>query len=278
MQPYEGTFRTSDGLELFELSWKAQGEAKGAVVIVHGFGEHCARYTHVAEKLAESGYSVHTFDLRGHGRSEGPRGFVRSFENYIKDLELFIGRVRLKERDKPLFLLGHSMGGAIATLFSIKHGDGIDGIILSAALVENPENTSPFFLFVLSLLSKLFPTVGVVDEIKGSDLSRDPGMVERHDSDPLVYHKKMIARQAHEMSRAIKTIKDGSGAISVPILILHGTSDRVTDTKGSEELHESVSSPDKTLKTYEGFHHEIMNEPERERVLSDIISWLDGHS
>lgn len=277
MQPYEGTFRTPDGVNLFELTWKANGKPKGAVVIVHGFGEHCARHSHVAEKFVQSGYSVYTFDLRGHGRSEGPRGFVRSFGKYIDDLDLFIKGVRLKEHDGPLFLLGHSMGGAIATLFSIKHGARIDGLVLSSALVKNPENTSPFFLCVLSLLSKVLPTFPVLEKINGSDLSRDPGVVERYDADPLVYHGKMVAREAAEIAKAIKTIKGASHEISVPILILHGTSDRVTEPKGSEELYESVSSTDKTIKTYDGFYHEIMNEHEKGKVLSDIISWMDGH-
>lgn len=275
MHPAEGIFSTFDGLNLFERSWRTEAASRGAVVLVHGFGEHSGRYLHVADELVRSGYSVYMFDLRGHGRSEGPRAFVRFFDEYISDLEIFIKRVQVLEEGKPVFLIGHSMGGAIGALFARAHQDNIKGLILSAPLVKVPGNMPQVFVSVLCFLSRVLPGVRVVEKVDSTFVSRDKEVVERYDSDPLVYHKRISARTAHEIENAIKRIRDSAGAISIPVFLLHGTADKIADIKGTEEFYQSVSSRDKELKKYEGLYHEIMNEPEKDKVLSDIVSWMD---
>ena len=277
MRPAEGIFITPDGVKLFERSWKTEAGSRAAVLIVHGFAEHSGRYFYVADELARAGYSIYMFDLRGHGQSEGSRATVNSFNEYLHDLELFLGRVKILEPDKPIFLVGHSLGGAIAALFASARQDDIKGLILSSPLVKVPEGMSSFFISILSFLSRCVPFLPLVEKVDSALISRDKDVVKRYRDDPLVHHRKMSAREADEVVKSIQRIKRGAGDISLPILLLHGTADRVADIKGTEELYELVSSKDKEMKRYEGFYHEIMNEPEKGTVISDIISWMDKH-
>ena len=127
MQHNEETFKTTDGLDIFAQWWRPGVGPKAVVVIVHGYAEHSSRYIHVAEHLIRHGYAVYAFDLRGHGRSEGTRAFVRSFDDYLADLACFLTRVNKREPGKPIFLLGHSMGGTIVTLFAATRQTGVRG-------------------------------------------------------------------------------------------------------------------------------------------------------
>ena len=274
MQHSEGIFKAVDGLNLFERQQRPDGSVKAAVVIIHGYGEHSGRYDYVAEYLVCHGYAVYMFDLRGHGKSEGARAFVRSFESYLSDLTRFLDRVNEREGGKPVFLLGHSMGGTIVTLLAITQNLRVRGLILSGALLKASEKISaPLHLFI-SIAGTIFPAFPVFKEINSNKVSSDPRVAKRYDDDPLVYHGKLLAREAREINRAIERIQRQMEAISLPLLILHGTGDRLVDIEGSKQLYARAGSPDKTIKLYEGFYHEILNEPGKDRVLSDVVAWL----
>jgi acylglycerol lipase len=274
MRTNEDTVAAADGLTLFERAWLPEGEARAVVVIVHGYAEHSGRYQHVGQALATRDYAVETLDLRGHGRSEGDRSTVRSFDQFLDDLRLFLARVRERHPAKPLFLLGHSMGGTIVTLFAITDRPAVQGIVLSGpGLVARGgvwRITAPIF----SVLGRLFPNLPL-NQLKAETVSRDPAVVEAYDKDPLVYRGKMRAGMIRAFIDALNRIKAGMDSITAPLLLLHGTADELANPDGSQQLYERARSTDKTLRLYDGLAHEVLNEPEKEQIIGELLSWLD---
>lgn len=273
MKAEERTSQAADGLVLFERSWLPP--RKSVIVIVHGYAEHSGRYDHVARRLVARGHGVHAFDLRGHGRSEGRRAYARSLDEHVADLEAFLARIHEGEPALPLFLLGHSMGGSIVALLLISGCEGVDGAILSGAALQLRHGLSRMVLGIISFLGRLAPRLPL-GRLGSEKISRDPAVVERYDSDPLVYRGRMAAGTASALIRATQAIDAQMEAITLPLLILHGTSDELTDPDGSRELYRRAGSVDKTLRLYDGLYHEVLNEPEKERVLADILDWLEA--
>jgi acylglycerol lipase len=272
-----GTYESDDGLRLFEQEWSPEGTPKAGVVIVHGYGEHTGRYVHVAEELTRNGYAVSTFDLRGHGRSQGdPRTFVRSFDEHLDDLERFLSRVRERHSGRPLFLFGHSMGGTIATLFAIARQPEIRGLLLSGASLKLSDNYSLSLITLAKIISLVLPKLRLI-KLDASAVSRDAEVVREYVTDPLVYHGGIPARTGAEMNRAMERIRQRMETLEVPLLIMHGTCDLLADPEGSRQLYDRAESDDKDLRLYEGLYHEILNEPEKAQVLADMVEWLDTH-
>ena len=268
-------FTNQRGLTLFEQWWRPAQEAKAQLVIIHGYAEHSSRYQHVGEFFARHGYAVGTFDLSGHGLSQGKTAYIDAFETYMQDVKDFLRQTSQALPDCPLFLLGHSMGGAIATLYTITRQPQINGLILSAAALKINEDTSPLLQKVAGFLGKVLPTLPTI-KLDSSLISRDPAVVERYDNDPQIYRGGVISRTGAEILAATRHIQEKMEAINVPVLIMHGTADQITDPVGSEQLHQRATSADKTLKLYNGFYHEILNEPEKEAVMQDILEWMDA--
>ena len=274
MRRTSSTFAVSDGLTLFERHWLPEGTARAGVVIVHGYAEHSGRYEHVGSLLAERGYAVHAFDLRGHGQSAGARAFVRSADEYLDDLDAFLARNR--DSARPLFLLGHSMGGTIVTLEVIARAPVIDGLILSGPALT-ASGASPVLTRIVLLLARFLPRLRL-RKLDAAAVSRDGAVVTAYESDPLVDRGKMYVGTAAAMVRAMRAIEKDVPRIRLPLLVMHGTEDRLADPQGSRSLHERASSPDKTLHLYAGLYHEIFNEPEQQEVLADLLAWLDART
>jgi len=273
--PSEVTFNTADNFEIFEQTWSCK-EPKGVVLITHGIAEHSGRYAHVAQSLVEGGYTTVAFDLRGHGKSSGKRNFVKSFQDYLNDLQEVLDRTQNTYPDLPLFLLGHSMGGGIVSLYTIERSPQVKGILLSGPSVKVSDDISPFLQKMSSFISAVLPKLPVL-KLESDAISKDPAVREDYDTDPLNYRGAILARTGAELLRATKAISAHSNVIELPILIMHGSSDKLSDVSGSEMLYANVSSEDKTLKIYEGLYHEILNEPEQDEVKQDILAWLDAH-
>ena len=273
--PSETTFTTADNFTVFEQTWKAD-TPRGIVLITHGIAEHSGRYDHVAQSLVAGGFSVIGFDLRGHGKSSGRRNYVNSFQEYLNDLQDVLTRAKKTYPDLPLFLFGHSMGGGIVALYTIERKPDVSGILLSAASVKVSDEISPLLQKLSGIISAIFPKLPVV-KLESKDISKDPKVVEAYDTDPLNYRGGVLARTGAELLNSTKKISAHAAAISLPILIMHGSSDKLADISGSEMLFEKVSSKDKTLKLYDGLYHEILNEPEQDQVKADILSWLLAH-
>ncbi|MDZ7332515.1 MAG: lysophospholipase [candidate division KSB1 bacterium] len=273
----EGRLQSEDGLTLFTRSWRPDGvETKAVTMIVHGLAEHSGRYVHVGEFLAGRGIAVEGFDLRGHGQSSSPgsKTYVKRFDDYIADAHLMLQRLMQRYSGLPIFVLGHSMGGLIASLLVVSRQPAIRGLILSAPALKISDDISPVLIKLSAIIGKLLPNLPTI-KLDSSAISRDPEVVHKYDTDPLNYRGGIRARTGAEINRATQLIQRQMEAIQLPLLILHGTADRLADITGSKQLYERAQSSDKELKLYEGFYHEVMNEPEKEKVLNDIASWIE---
>lgn len=271
----EGKITTPNGTALYEQHWMPMG-AKASVVIVHGIGEHSSRYKHVADFLAEHGYAVQTYDQRGHGKT-GSDLHINSIEDFWNDLDFVRNRASERVANKPVFLYGHSMGGCIVASFAIARQPSAAGLILSSALLKTPDNISPLLIRVSALLSKIAPRLKTI-KLSSASISQDPEVVAAYDADPLVYHGGVPARLGAELNSAVALIQASMEAITLPMLIWHGTADALTDIAGSQQLYERAQSTDKTLKLYEGGFHEMHNEPNQDEVLGDLLAWLDARA
>jgi alpha-beta hydrolase superfamily lysophospholipase len=271
VQHGDGTFTGALGLRLFEEWWRpASGEPRAVLVIVHGLKDHSARYAEFADRLAQHGYEVRAFDLRGHGSSEGRRAYVSDFDEYPSDLETFVHRVR--RPGKPLFVLGHSMGGAIAVDWLLTRRPALDGLILSGAALR--VDASGFKIGLTKFVGAVLPRLAVFS-LDLDKFSRDPRVVEQCKSDPLVDQGNGPARTAAQLVGAIDFIRQHMEEVTVPLLVMHGGADAITPPQGSRDLIERARSADKTLEIYDGLYHDLLHEPEKQQVMSDIAAWMD---
>ena len=271
----EGRFNGYDGLALCENRWLPEGDAAAVVVVVHGFIEHSGRHADVAAELNRHGYAVYAIDLRGHGKSEGERVFVGSFLEYLRDVELFLVHVRAQQPDRPVFLVGFSLGGTIAATLAARGLADVRGLVLVAPAVQIGRGMFPVLRLLAGVIGRFFPRLRVV-RMGFRKMSRDPEVIAQVERDPLVFHGRFPARTGAEILSALQIIQDMMEAIELPLLILHGTGDLVTDVEGSRELHARARSTDKTLKLYDGLYHDLFHEPEKEQVLADLVEWLDA--
>jgi alpha-beta hydrolase superfamily lysophospholipase len=265
------------GVQLYTQSWRPRTRPKAAVILVHGLKDHSDRYAATALRLVEEGYAVHAFDLRGHGRSSGARVYVDDFGDYVADLAIFVERVRAREPNRPLFLFGHSMGGEIVTLYTIAKKPELGGLVLSGAALKPGKSVSGALIATTKVLAVVWPELPVLD-LDLADFSRDPAVVAEGKQDPLVFQDSAPARTAAELLRGLGRIQDSMAEVSAPLLILHGGADKVTDPDGSRQMKERARSSDKTLIIYPGLYHDLLHEPEKEKVLGDIVKWLNARA
>jgi alpha-beta hydrolase superfamily lysophospholipase len=271
-----GTFSGVRGIPIAHREWLPDGEARGSVVIAHGINEHSGRYVHVAERLVRDAWLVGALDHRGHGLSGGRRAAVERFDDWVTDLDGYIRGV-LTESPRPLFLLGHSLGGLIATVYALRHQDALDGLILSSPSVMPPLRMSPASLRAGRLLSRWASNLPVV-ALRLDAVSRDPAVVQAYRDDPLVHLGKMRARTGAEALRAIEEVQRDISRLRLPLLTVQGTVDLLVDPGAARWVDSHTGSPDHTLRIYEGLYHEVFNEPERDEVLDDLAGWLDAHA
>ncbi|RJQ37987.1 MAG: alpha/beta hydrolase [Dehalococcoidia bacterium] len=259
---------------IYYQGWLPEQDPKAILVVVHGLAEHGGRYRRLAERLVTAGYGVFALDHQGHGRSQGRPGYVVRFEEYLSDIKIFCDILRGTYPGIRIFLLGHSLGGTIATAYAIRHQEEIAGLALSGATLKPGKNVSRMMVTAARLLGQLLPRLGV-SLIDVDLLSRDPAVVAAYLNDPLVHHGKISYRLGAEILRGMEKIRRDMSRLKLPMLIMYGTADRLCDPAGSEMLFNGVGSDDLTIKRYAGLYHEIFNEPEYATVFNDLKNWLD---
>lgn len=267
----EESFEGVGGLNIFVRSWRAAGKARGVVAIVPGFNSHSGHYLWVAEQLVASGLAVYAIDLRGRGKSDGERFYLENFSDYVDDVATFVNLAKSREPGVPVFVLGHSAGGVISTSYALDHQAEIAGLICEsfAFQVYAPD----FALAVLKGLSHIAPHAHVL-KLPNAGFSRDPKVVEAMNNDPLIAHEVQPTRTVAEMVRADERLKRDFSLVTLPVLILHGTADKVTKPGGSQLFYDTTGSTDKTLKLYEGHVHDLLNDLDKEIVMADINAWI----
>ena len=267
------------GRSAYWQAWLPQGPVRAVVVVVHGIHEHSARYEYVGTRLAAAGFAVYAADHRGHGRSDGRRANIERMTLIQQDLRSFV-HFASSRHPGPLFMVGHSLGGLIALMYATEGEttEGtLDGLVLSGPAVT-PMAGSALAKRLAPVLSALVPDLGAASLDAEHKISRDPDVVRAYRDDPLVYRGKIKARTGAEVLAAMQGLSARLPRLSVPLLILHGNDDQICPPAGSVMVHEAVSSADKTLRRYPGLYHEVFNEPEREQILTDLISWLNDRS
>lgn len=274
MKHLEGEFQGYRDLNLYYQCWLPDSEPKAVLLIVHGLADHSGRFHNPVDYFISKGYAVYGFDQRGHGKSPGKKGFIENFSYFVEDLSRFLGLIRKEYKDRKIIIVAHSVGGTIATAYAASHQDQFDGLILSGATLKPGASVPPALIAVAPMLSLLIPQVGLYT-IDSSAISRDKSIVEAYNNDPLVYRGKISTRLGVEIIRAMRSLPSQMPGLRLPLLILHGTGDRLSELQGSRMLFERAGSKDKTLKLYEGFYHEIFNDPEREQVFKDMEAWLE---
>ena len=270
-------FQTKDGLTLYTEYALPQGDPKAVILLVHGYGEHSGRYQHVIARLTSSGYAVYTLDHRGHGKSEGVRAYCDYMGQFVEDLKVYFDRMKAAQPNKKRFVLGHSMGALISLAFTERYQSEIDTLAISGAPVNADANVSPALVWVGKILTRIAPKMHLLPSSGAGILSRDPEIDIAWDNDPLTNKKPMRVRLGVELNNMAHDVRDHLADLRLPILIMHGTEDKLVNPSGSQLAYDNVSSIDKTLKLYPGMRHEIMNEIGKEAVLDDIVAWFDQH-
>lgn len=272
-QPGSAVIPAADGVPLFVQHWTAEAP-RAALFVVHGLGEHGGRYAALARDLVPRGISVSAMDLRGHGRSGGPRAFARRFEVLVDDLE----RVRREVvaahfAGLPVFLLGHSFGGLVSIRHLQAHPDAFRGAILSAPLLGVAVKAARWKVAASGVLSKVVPWLPISNEIRPEELSSDPAYVRAYREDPLV-HTKITPRLYTEFMAHIGHAVRDRDRLPRPLFFVAPTADTVVDAEAVRRFAEGLSG-DVTYRRYEGFRHESLNERERDRVVGDVAGWMD---
>jgi alpha-beta hydrolase superfamily lysophospholipase len=264
-------------VQLHGRAWLPEEEPGMVVVLSHGLGEHLGRYEWLANRLVEAGCAVYAIDHRGHGRSGGaaPANIDR-FDYVVSDLGAFAGRAQREHPGVPMVLFGHSMGGLVALDCALRNAHGLVGLALSAPALAAADAVPPMKLAIARLMSRIAPNAGAL-KLEAAAVSRDRAVVRAYEQDPLVFHGAIPSRTAVELLDAMDSVAARAGRLRLRVLAQHGTADRLVPLAGVQPVYQRLGDQRmRTLRIYEGLYHEIYNEPERERVLADLLSWLEA--
>ncbi len=272
MQHTHTTYPGIDNIEIFEQRWSPDAPPLAVLAIVHGAGEHSGRYQRFAEHFVALGYAVAALDLPGHGRSGGIRGVMSSLDDCMSEIQAWHQRTKQAYPDRPIVLLGHSMGGLLATNYLIRYPNSVRACVLSGPALKSDVQPGWFALQLIRLLSRIAPKLGVL-KLDASAISRNPAEVQAYEEDPLVYRGKLSARMLDVMFIAMREATSRWQEIQLPLLILHGSADQLTSPEGSRDLFKHAASTDKRLEIYPGLFHEIFNEDERDTVFGHVDQW-----
>jgi acylglycerol lipase len=271
--PREEIFSGAGGLDIFIRSWRPNTKPRAVVVIVHGLNSHSGHYFWVADQFTAKGFAVYALDLRGRGKSQGERFFVEKFAHYTSDVHSLVKLAKAREPGLPVFMLGHSAGGVIACVYALEHQAELAGLVCEDFAHEVP--APDIALALLKGVSHLAPHAHVM-RLENEDFSRDPAVVRSMNEDPLIANENQPAQTIAELVRADERLKKEFPLITLPVLILHGTADKVTKPSGSQHFHARVGSNDKTLKLYEGHFHDLLNDVGKDVVMEDILRWVEA--
>ena len=265
------TIESRDGTRLSLVRWEPPAESKGQVLIVHGLAEHMGRYEHVAAALVSAGFAVAGVELRGHGDSDGQRGHVDHWEQYVEDVFAAVEALG----GQP-FLVTHSMGGLVS-LDALRSGLSVSGIALSNPLVGVSVEAPAIKIAAAGMLSRFLPKLGLDNELDVRQISRDPDVVARYEADPKVY-SKITSRWYTEMMAAIDRVHAWAPQANTPALLQQGDADSITSPSDARSLYQAWGHAEKHTVVYPDLYHEIFNEPEQDQVFADLSAWLSSRA
>jgi alpha-beta hydrolase superfamily lysophospholipase len=276
MQSENNFIAGSNGNQLYLKTWfPTTNEVKAIVVLVHGLGEHCGRYQNLLEVLLPMGFAVYAIDHHGHGQSGGLRVYTNRFGRFVDDVDMVVERAKKQHPECPIYMIGHSMGGLIASQYLLRFQSKLAGAVLSAPAIKPPTQISPLLIKLGKYIAAIAPKLRAVP-LDISGLSRDPKVIEQYMADPLVHSGNVTAGLSRQIQLAMEEVERSAHTIQCPLLVLQGSQDRLVNPLGAKALVSLATSADKTLLEYQGLYHELFNEPEKEQVLSDVSIWLEN--
>lgn len=274
------TVRTADALELVGKVWHPDpshthdGQPKGTVCLIHGFGEHVERYHHVADRMNAAGYLVAGVDLRGHGKSAGRRGYTPSIDQLLDDVVAVKASVRALAPAAPLFLYGHSMGGNIGLNFLLRRTPTLTGAIITSPWLRLTKPPGAALAGLVKLLNTIAPKIPVPNKLEKGGLSRDPDVEAKYNADPLV-HGLVTPRLFTEIRDAGEWAISNAGKLAVPTLLFHGEADPITSCEGSAAFADAAPSDTLSFRPWPNLRHETHNEPEQGEVIDAMITFMN---
>ena len=268
----EEQFVGRDATQIHMRSWHPAAP-RAVVVICHGVNSHSGQYLWTGERLAAAGFAVYAYDHRGRGKSAGRRFYIDEIGDYTEDLGTFIALAKSREPGRKIFLLGHSAGGVVSCTWALDHQVEIAGFICESFAFQVPAPAPA--LALVRLLARIAPKLPAL-KLKMKDFTRDPAALRALESDPLTLGEVQPARTVAALLEATDRMRRGFASITLPLLIMHGTADKATMPAGSQFFYEQAGSNDKTLKLYEGHFHDLLNDLDKDKVLADVISWIEA--
>lgn len=265
------SFCTSDNIKIYGKSWESEKNYNKMIIFVHGFGEHLGRYEHVAAFFAEKGCAFVAIDRRGHGQSEGQRGHFPNLERELDDLAQHLTVAKARFPNVPTFIYGHSQGGNFALNWLLRRHPNVTGTIITSPWIALATAPPKIVVTIGKLLNNILPTLSTKAAV--GTLSRDPEVDKKYAADPLV-HGNITLRGANETMEAADWLANYHEKITTPVLLMHGTGDTVTSCSASQAFYENTQKSI-DVKWWEGFYHEMHNEPEKVEVLEYIYNWME---
>jgi long-chain acyl-CoA synthetase len=275
MQHIESTFKGFGDCHLYFQSWHPEASSQAIVILVHGLGGHSGVFENVVEYLVPQGYEVYALDLRGHGRSPGQRGHINAWIEFREDLRAFLQHVRAERSHCPIILWGHSLGGTIVLDYALRSPEQIQGLIVTAPALEKI-SVPAYKLRLGKWLSKLMPRFSLKAGLGKNWASRDPVALAAYLHDPL-RHEYGSARLVTEFFATVDWINHHAAELKIPLLIMHGSGDRVTSPQGSRAFFQHVLFSDKEHREYPGSYHDLYIDLDYHRMFTDVEVWLDRH-
>jgi alpha-beta hydrolase superfamily lysophospholipase len=248
---------------------------KAVFIVIHGFAEHMGRYDYLAKRMNNDGISTYRFDNRGHGKSQGKRGHLENYMDFVYDADIVVDLAIKENPDKPLYMMGHSMGGFISLLYGITYPDKLQGQVLSGAASYYNEEVKGFKGQFMKLANSIKPDFYIKNDLS-ANLSRDLDVVDRYRKDELVFDKATAGFYYQFLVSGTDYLMKNLSKYEYSCLILHGGSDRIIPKEASVNLHDSINSKDKSIKIFPDLYHEILNEKERDEVIDYILQWING--
>ena len=274
MKQVNYSWKTQDGLEIEAVEWLPEGKTKAVIALVHGLGEHALRYEYVAQKFTDAGYILSGFDLRGHGRSAGPRGHAPSYDAMMDDIQKSLDEASARHPGLPVFLYGHSLGGNLVLYFSITRQAQVKGAIVTSPGLGTAKPVNGATLFLGKVMYTLAPTFKINNGLDRSGLARDPEVEKKYSADPLV-HPYISSRLGLDMLANGKFILENPTKIHWPLLLMQGSADRLVSPELTRKFAEITPKKLVTYKEWEGYYHELHNEPEKDQVIQVMLDWLN---
>jgi acylglycerol lipase len=265
--------QTKENIELFQQIWKPDGDINAVISLIHGLGEHSSRYKHVAEYYQSKGYVVAAFDLRGHGKSQGQRGHYASLETALDDIKVFIDSTTAQFPGKPVFLYGHSLGGVMVLNYAIKIKNNLTGVIATSPGLATGDKVAPWKLSLGKLLYSVLPTFSMANGLDVENISRDKEVVRKYKADPLV-HDQITARFGLDFLNAGLWASEHAKEFKLPLLLMYGTGDHIVSGEAIRAF--AASAPNVTFRVWDGYFHELHNEPEKAEVFEFTDQWMQS--